>query len=195
MTEGSPSPCDQEEPGRRRLSSHRHGFLSHLHAPRARVLYPAIDTSSDNLVPKGQAPVAVPCDMIHRGGQGAAHQPHEDASGTLSTMEHGARSKGAVAPISPGTTTRPLEEASRVRGPTAVGDASSKHAANTDGEFTFRCSSTLPITRVSYESPGFDLVGSVICGPSESPISSISSHRCSGRRCVFACSTNHSLLL
>jgi len=52
-----------------------------------------------------------------------------------------------------------------------------------DGEYTFRCSSTMPHSPNSRSSvPGIDLVGTIICAQNESPVSSISSHRFSGKR-------------
>lgn len=210
MADCSSSPPDEGGAGTR--SHPRHKFLSHLHRRRgAVVLRCGIGTkNSDNLLSKDQAPVeprgpvyappkrrslAVSFGMTNKGdanvhstrtgGQGAAHQQQEDTDGTSITSSCES-SKNAVVRVVPDQTAPPLGEISpRFRG-LIVRDTWSEHAGNPDGEFTFRCSSTMQRTRMSTESAGFDLVGSILCGPSESPVSSISSHRYSGRRCVYS---------
>ena len=56
-----------------------------------------------------------------------------------------------------------------------------------DGEFTFRCSSTMAQSPNSRSSlPGVDLVGAIICAQhDDSPVSSVSSPRVSGKRYAF----------
>lgn len=211
MTDYSTSPSsDEEEPGRR-PSAPQHGFLSHLHTQtrRASTLRRSIGTSSDHplsedqahVEPRGQAvsppkrrSLAVSFAMIDRDdanmgtrtdGQGAAHQQHEEAGGVRSTSSCASSNIAEQPTPVPG-------ESSRFRGST-IRDTWSEHADNPDncdGDFTFRCSSTIQKARVSNETSGFDLLGSVICGPCESPISSISSHRYSGKRCVCSWATN-----
>ena len=210
MANRSTSPSDEGEPSTRSASQHE--FLSHLHARRsAGVRYHrAIATNGDNLLSKDHPPVeprgrvdalperrslAITFGMAHRGdanvnnskngGPGAAHdEQQEEASGTT-TRPSCESSKNAVARFQPTQTAPSLGGVPpRFRGST-VRDNWSEHAGNPDGEFTFRCSSTMQRTRASNDSPGFDLVGSILtCVPSESPVSSVSSHRYSGKRCV-----------
>ena len=215
MVNCSPSPSDEGGLGRRR-SPHPE-FLSHLHTGRASGRARNIGTNS-NMLPKDQAPVdpdrvvsppkrrslAVSFGMTNPGdanmdnnssvgGRGTAHhQHHEEASGTISSTSSCASSKSAVARFLPDQASPPLGETSRFRGST-VRDTWSERTGNPDGEFTFRCSSTMHKTRASTESAGFDLVGAVVCCTSESPVSSISSHRYSGKRWasrVVSCSSH-----
>lgn len=206
MANCSPSPSEEGEPGSRRPPPQ---FLSHLHTRRASGRDRTISTNSNNLISKDQAPVdpgwvvpppkrrslAVSFGMTHPGdanmdnssvgGRGTSRQQHEEASGASSTSSC-ASSKTAVARILPDQATSLLGRTSRFRGSTVLRDTWSEHTGNPDGEFTFRCSSTMHKARAANESSGFDLVGAVICGTSESPVSSISSHRYSGKRCVYS---------
>lgn len=120
-------------------------------------------------------------------GQGAA-QELEEASGTSSTSSSSScldSKNPAARTLLPDRISPLLEEASRFHGSTVQDTCTSAPSENPVGEFTFRTSSTLK-ARASQESAGFDLVGAVVCGPPESPISSISSQRFSGKRCAYS---------
>lgn len=209
MVDCAPSPSDQGEPDRRLAT---HVFLSHLHSkPRTSALYRTIDTNGDTLffrdqapdVPQGwkpsapkHRPLAVAVDTIQRGdimtrtcrtdGQGGAHRQHEEAGDASSTCSYASSTRtNAAARLSRDRTAQPLGETLRFRGSTIRGSWP-RSGKSPDGNFTFRCSPTMQKTRASNESAEFDLVGSVLCGLSDSPMSSISSRRGSGKR--FVCS-------
>ncbi len=199
----SSAPASDDGESRRRLSSTK-SFLSHLHENQGakrvggRAHQSAIvDGNSSDAVSAGDHPL-----VSSRKGAGAGPwrgsrvsfgdvevQGDDDANRTTgrqaargddrSSLSSCAASNDAVAHLSKRRDITPRRTPS----------LTTPNEAVPDSEFTFRCSSKMPPTPSQSSLPGIDLVGTVICAHNESPVSSLSSHRFSGKRyaLLFVC--------
>lgn len=198
----SSAPTSDEGESRRRLSSTK-SFLSHLHenhgAKRVggRAHQPAtIDANSSDVVSAGDHPL-VPSRKgavaaSRRGSLvsfGHVEVQGDDDANARRTGRQAARGDDKSSLSSCAASNDAVAHLSERRDvpPRRTPSLTPPNEAVPDGEFTFRCSSTMmPLSPNSRSSlPGIDLVGTIICAQNESPVSSISSHRFSGKRCAY----------
>ena len=210
MTDSS-APTSDDGELRGRLSTKN--FLSHLHVQHGAAAVGGhahqlgiINANSGDVVSAGEDHPVVALDNGALQSRSLRHPPvsfanvqvkgNDDANGRRTTGQQHAgdddrssflsscgASNDAVAHLSP------RGDVQKKRTPSCT----PPNEAAPGGEFTFRCSSTMAQSPNSRSSlPGVDLVGAIICAQhDESPASSVSSPRISGKRYAFNGTCTH----